>query len=504
MTRLLAALAAVALAAAPVTAGTPHAGRHGDRPGAAVCAALRPHRSAPATGSTDPRGDLRVVGIQFRQDVRYVASYAAFRTKMRCLVEQYVVPHEKPGEPTLVVFNEDIGLMTLATGSRGAAVRQQAATPLRAPFTDTGPAPAGAAVALAAMNAAYAPQVAAYQARLGPIDPRKQVLVAATDTFVRAFNVTFSDIARDYGIYVVASNNMAPYRETHDPAEVALFGDPDLQPGLTTAYVATSQHVANATFLWGPRDKHSGAPDGARNLLFRNEKVPLTDIEKTLLALDEGPATGPAALRNARGYAVAGHRLGFATSLPAFAWGYGFGQRPAGFRPCADLRVSYMPCMDELGVDTVVQAEANPGRWAGNGGGGYWQPLEWMGSAWRTVADPTVHFRYNINPMMVGNLLDLAFDGQSAITMRRHAGRPLRYVGDAALDPADGDPAVASVYAGGKPEFLALAPWVTGDATRAELRAVGGRLAPGSGDPLENDYLETAVYADLLPRPAGA
>jgi hypothetical protein len=35
------------------------------------------------------------------------------------------------------------------------------------------------------------------------------------------------------------------------------------------------------------------------------------------------------------------------------------------------------------------------------------------------------------------------------------------------------------------------------DGPRGQLRAVGDRLAPGSGDPLENDYLETAVIADL-------
>jgi len=224
-----------------------------------------------------------VVGIQYKQDVANVTSYATFRTAMRCLVEDFVQPLRRPGVPTLVVFNEDIGLMTLATGTRGAVVRQQAATPLRAPVGDQ--EPAAAASALAQLNAAYAPQVAAYQALFAPVDPRKQVLLAATDTFVRAFSTTFSDIARDYGVYVVASNNMATYRETHDPAEVALFGDPEANDG--RAFVATSGRVPNATFLWGPKDTHPTGPAGSKNLLFRNEKVPLTSTEQTLLALDE-------------------------------------------------------------------------------------------------------------------------------------------------------------------------------------------------------------------------
>jgi hypothetical protein len=154
--------------------------------------------------------------------------------------------------------------------------------------------------------------------------------------------------------------------------------------------------------------------------------------------------------------------------------------------------------MDSLGVDTVIQDEANPGRWAAAGGTSDWQPLEWMGSAWRAVADPSVHFRYSINPMMVGNLLDLPFDGQSAILARGARTSPTSYVGT--VETSIKDPSTMKNFHGSKPQFLALAPWVTPDASRAELAAPGTKLAPGSGDALENDYLETAVYADLKPR----
>ncbi|HEY7812321.1 MAG TPA: hypothetical protein VIC62_03740, partial [Nakamurella sp.] len=216
---------------------------------------------------------------------------------------------------------------------------------------------------------------------------------------------------------------------------------------------------------------------------------------KTILGLDEGPATGPKAIANAAGYVVAGFRLGFATSLPAFTFGYDFGQRPAGFQPCADLRKTYAACMDAQGVQVVIQAEANPGRWVGAGGSSDWQPLEWMGSTWRTVADPTVGFRYNITPMMTGSLLDMTFDGQSAITMRGAAETPQHYVGTATTQP--GDPATMSQYAGPKPEFLALIPWVAPDDSRADLTKIGADLAAGSGAPTENGYLESAVWADL-------
>jgi glycerophosphoryl diester phosphodiesterase len=470
-------------------------GRIPNRPDPAVCAALRPPRWLPATGVAAPNARLRVVGIQFKQEVRHVVSYDSFRTKMRCLMEDHAVPLMQPGLPMLVVYNEDIGLMTLATGSRGAAVRELAVSPLRAPGGDQAPAPLGAVLALGLVNAAYAPQVAAYQAMFGPIDPRKQMFVAATDTFARAYSQTFSDLARDYGVYVVASNNQARYRASKDPAEIALFKDPDLA-AVDEVYIALDARVTNQTAIWGPQDVNPEAPAGEKNLLFRNDKVPITSLERDLIAIDEGPATGDEARANAAGVEVAGFRLGFATSLPAFAWGYDFGQRPAELEPCLDVRISYMPCMDALGVDVVVQAEANPGRWAFEQAGG-WQPLEWMDSTWRSVAEPTVKFRYNITPHMVGNLLDLVFDGQSAIT-KRGANAPLRhYVGNLEFNPAT-DPAEYQVYAGGKPEFLVLAPWVTADAPRDALRATGARLAAGSNDPLENDYLETAIWADLV------
>ncbi len=468
-----------------------------DRPAPETCRALAARRRRPPVGTADRRGDLRVIGIQYKQDVDNVTDYAAFRTAMRCLVEDLVVPLRVPGRPTLVVFNEDIGLMTLATGSRGALIRQQAASPLRAPAGTA--APVGAAGAIALANTSYAPQVAAYQARFGPVDPRKQALLAATDTFARAFSTTFSDLARDYGLFVVAGNNQAAYRASTDPAEVRLFADPDL-PTPSEAYVATSGRVPNTAFVWGPRDVRPGAPRGERNLLHRNEKVPLTQVELDLLALDAGPSTGAAAVANLRGPVIAGHRLGLATSLPAFVYGYPFGRRPSGLDPCADVSRTYMACLDAQGVDVVVQDEANPGPWAAYNPGG-WQPLEWMSSTWRAVADPTVHFRYNVTPHLVGNLLDLPFDGQSAITVRGGGAPGRHYVGtDRALDPRD--PAEYAVYAGPKPHFLALAPWVVPDGRREDLQDVSARLAGGSGDALEDDYVETAVYADLLPVPA--
>jgi hypothetical protein len=171
--------------------------------------------------------------------------------------------------------------------------------------------------------------------------------------------------------------------------------------------------------------------------------------------------------------------------------------------PCSNTALYYMRCLNSLGANLVIQDEANPGRWTGADGNGIekWQPLSWMGSTYRAVSDPSVRFAYNVTPMMVGNLADLTFDGQSAITQRgfdptHPRRRGCHYIGNSAFVPGEDEPSLAA-YAGSKPDFLALAPWVVPDGARASLRAVGAALAPGSGKPSEDNYLETALIADL-------
>jgi len=130
-----------------------------------------------------------------------------------------------------------------------------------------------------------------------------------------------------------------------------------------------------------------------------------------------------------------------------------------------------------------MQDEANPGPWAAQGGADQWQPLEWMGSTWRSSVDRAVKFRYNVTPHMVGNLGDLAFDGQTAITQRGLSRR--------------GDGKSYRAYAGPKRQFIALVRWVKRRGSRTKLRKVSERLAADSGSRLENHYIETAAIADL-------
>jgi hypothetical protein len=464
------------------------------------CAGVLAHRSRPAVESLDPGpGAPRVFAMQYKQEARSVVSYASLRRKIECMLRVYVVPHRAVGRPNVVVFDEDIGLGALAIGSRGRVARDVIAH-RGGPNCQAAVEPCGALGTISALSAAYARPAGAYRQRFGSLPGLSSVFIAATDTTVRGFLGTFSSLAKRYGLYMIGSGDLPAFRQSRAAADRRLFADPDLRPAPASVYVARAPRAYNQVFMWGPRDVRRRGPDVLRNLVASNRKVPLTPLELAL-SLTPGPARGPAAVANLRPYRLpeSRARIGFATSLPAFTYGL-----PArGVDPCSDTSLYYMRCLDRLGANLVIQDEANPGRWTGPDGNGVeqWQPLSWMSSTYRAVSDPSVRFDYNVTAMMVGNLSDLAFDGQSAITQRGLRGRRGRqtrchYIGNRVFVPGEDQP-IFRRYAGPQPDFLVLAPWVVRDRTRTALRRVGDALAPGSGSRLENDYVETALIADL-------
>lgn len=465
------------------------------------CRSIRPATHLAPQVSRDPAPRApRVFAIQYKQELANVASYEAFRAKIECLVREYVVPRLARRRPNLVALTEDVGLATIATGSRGEAARDLFSAPGGVPECEGQPPPCAAATGLLMINAAYGPQNLAYESRFPQAGPLEQAFIAPTDTFGRGWMQVFSDIARRYDVYIVGSNNQAPFRESSDPSEIAAFADPDLSEPPGSVFVATEDAVYNEAFIWGPHDVREEGPWPLRNVVAQNKKVPLTSLEETM-QITNGPSTGPDGVENLRPYRLPGTkaRLGIATSLPAFRFGNDLGAPPPAVDPCSDTSRYYMRCLDKLGANVVIQDEANPGPWAATQPGG-WQPLEWMSSSWRHVGDPSVDFAYNVTPFMVGNLADLVFDGQSSIAQRGGArGRGCNYVGTRRFQagPPENDPAPYRLYAGRKREFLAVAPWVSSGEGRDALRAVAERLAPGSGDAIENDYVETALVADL-------
>jgi hypothetical protein len=464
--------------------------------GAARPAAVRtcPHFGRPALAADQRPGALRVFAIQFQQQPAAMLTAARFSHAIDCAMRIEVAPYLAHGRANLVVFDEDLGLQTLAIGPRGAGARSLLR---RGVSSCRGQAfPCATLATLSALDTGYATTLKylalpfpALRAQLG------RAFVAATDVFARVFMGTMAAEARRYGVYVIASNTQAPFRLTRDPRVVAKLRDPST-PGVRSVYAPTAGRAYNQTFIWGPRVVHPGSPPPLANLLATNRKVPLTSFEQAL-GFAAGPIRGAAARANLRPFAIpgTGARLGFATSLPAFAYG-----NPGRGHECDNVAVSYMRCLDRLGANVLIQVDANDGQWTGPDGSDvaeHWQPLSWMGSAWRAVSDPTVRFTYAVNPMLVGSLSDTPFDGQSAILQRGRAGSGCHYVGNQSFIAGDDDPALRS-YAGDKPQFLALSPWVVADWSRSSLRAVGAALTSGTG---RYHYLQTALIADL-PFPA--
>ena len=409
----------------------------------------------------------------------------SYRRAVDCVMRLEVAPHLAAGRPNLVVFDEDVGLETLAIGPRGASARSI----LRhgTASCENKPSPCQTLAALSALDSGYGRALHYLEGRFPGLSTQLgRAFVAGTDEFVRVFMATMSEAARRYHVYVVASNSQAPFALTSNRQAVAALRDPST-PGVTEVYAPTSSHVYVQAFLWGPLIVGRKAPRPVAFLLAVNRKVPLTSFEQAL-GFVPGPATGAAARRNLKPFRIPGTRarLGFATSLPAFVYGHA---RPG--HDCADVSKTYMNCLDHLGANVLIQADANDGAWTGpdgSDGAEHWQPLSWMGSAWRAVSDPNVHFAYAVNPMMVGNLADTPFDGQSAILQRGlqdplHCGTHgcgCHYIGNSSFVSGQDDPALRS-YAGNKTQFLALAPWVVSHGSRPALAKIGTQLAAGTG-----------------------
>ncbi|MCL4329186.1 MAG: carbon-nitrogen hydrolase family protein [Candidatus Thermoplasmatota archaeon] len=205
-------------------------------------------------------------------------------------------------------------------------------------------------------------------------DPRESLFVSLTDKFVCDFYSVFSEFSGSYEVYSVACNNMASFRKVEQ------------------SYIPVSSKIFNTAYVF----------DTNGNETFRQRKVYLTEMENSL-ALSSGE------LDRVKTFDIEGRKFGIAISLDAFM-------------PAYVARLS--------GADIILQPDANPGKWASYLENGRWQPEEWMESA-HYIAQRLSSVRYVVNPMMVGNLADVAFEGQSSITKKASASdTKMAYVGN--------------------------------------------------------------------------
>jgi hypothetical protein len=211
-----------------------------------------------------------VFAIQFRQQPAAMINDYSLKRAIDCAMGTEVAPHLARGRANLVVFDEDIGLETLAAGSRGAKAR--ALLRQGVPSCSGQASPCATLATLSAIDQGYG-RALTY---LGRTFPKLQgqlgrAFVAATDQFVRTFMTTMADEALRYRVYVVASNTQAPFALTRNAAAVAALRDPG-DKHVHAVYAPTQGRAYDQTFLWGPRVLYHGAPPPLANLLRVNRK----------------------------------------------------------------------------------------------------------------------------------------------------------------------------------------------------------------------------------------
>jgi hypothetical protein len=438
---------------------------------------------------------VRTFAVANRISMEDVVTYQAFRDKMFALVDAAypgrstlvepglddVASHIQPADgsaPDLVLVNfpESVGLPAAFIGTRGAAARTA--------FNST--------VAFLSLYNRYAQPINYYRPAFGMTvgDIVPQVVVGVTDTLYRAFYETFRDIAVTYGVYVTAGLDAAPARvmqQSEDPALFARLIDPDEVGDRTYVYVATSADIVNATYLFQPDGEifvqnadgtTTSAPSGTGGVLVGSAtKVYLTPIELTLLKLLDGPVDRLDVLDTPVG------RLGVVISKDA--WMTDINERLAA-------RHAHLMIQSEA-FSSWAFAETP------------WDPDIFKQGGYNNLQrHPTL--RYNVAPSMTGNLLEITFDGQTAISGHESKSDP-------------GPLSAENAWIGQNPAtgFLAMAPWVVEDPgiaspaltlaqRRAELVDSGVALLPGSGvacppppsfGPCENGYREAVEWADL-------
>ena len=267
------------------------------------------------------------------------------------------------------------------------------------------------------------------------VSPIRALQLARADESAALYLNVCQSLAREYRVYLVSGSTPMPnYR---------------LKGGTLRRH---GPDLYNQTVIL--------APDGS--LIGAASKVYLTPDEEA-----GGVDLSPGMLTGLRVFPTPVGDLGVAISLDAF-------------------RPEVIAWLEARGCTVLLQPDANGSPWTGKEGlypAGQTprdQPLAWLESSWQITATSR-QIRYAVNPMVVGNLLDLSFDGQSAITGPAAEG----------LEPC------SYVMTESRPGFLALMPWVLAGGGPEALRAAGQQRKAGSGHALENTYLTGVLHADL-------
>jgi predicted amidohydrolase len=405
---------------------------------------------------------IRAIAMGNKVDLRFSDTYETWTAQWNERTDMADARGD-PSTPSIIVAGELAGLTAALIGSRGKFARENATTIVGA---------------LALVAEQYAPQVAYYQKLYGGQDnftAINAIELALTDTMFRAFFNSFSAMARKYNTYVVAGTMGPKIRISHDPKEIALFKDPDLDQ-VKEVYMAADKFVYNSAYTFNPKGEIIGVTD----------KYHLTSDDIGLMQFSSGSLTTNPIYQNIGGSEEA--NLCVAICYDSFF----------------DDVISFY---NDNNCTVLAQPTYNNGAWAAyynnnpdSQSSSYWQPDEWLSSTFGSVAASYENIQYNINAMMVGNLYDMPGDGQSSITQKSDDQLTEECFVGLTL------PLVPPYNYTGK--VVGCLPWVMTDddddqslslEERRELlnkRAV--EMLPGSGSVYENQYNDAVVAADLF------
>ena len=188
-----------------------------------------------------------------------------------------------------------------------------------------------------------------------------------------AYKNAFAEAAKAFGATLVAGSSLLP-RITEE---------------VSRGTHVTSPKVYNTSFVFSPTGQ----------LLGRSQKLYLTPGMESRLGLARGRLSDLHVIQTTVG------KIAVPICLDAFY-------------------TSVIDHLDGLGAEIVVMPSANPlpwnGRWAGN-------PSHSEGEAWMKYGlaqqlQNRLHIRYGVNPMLVGQVWDVAFEGCSSLIEKSNDG----------------------------------------------------------------------------------
>ena len=322
---------------------------------------------------------VELFAVQPRITIDDYASEAAFAAKHRELAAQVDALRERDTagrvlHPALAVWPEYVGTFLGLLGEvervRGCATSDQAMT----------------RVALRRL-----PALLATLARHRTADLKPALFTLIAPAVHAAMHRTFSSIARDFGLWVVAGSALLPRNGLGDGS--AAFRALSGREGVRTY---------NTSFTF--------SPDG--RCVRATRKVNLVPTQEDVLHLAAAPAEELAVDATPFG------NLGTAICYDGFAEAHTSGE--PGFTACGAV-------LDRLGADVVAQPSAN--AWAWDAPWAFNEPGEdllrreqWFAEGFAKQLASLERVRYVVNPQLVGDVLDNHFEAPSLILERTPGG----------------------------------------------------------------------------------